>query len=101
MLPLPAVSPAGKATTHPDPETSMILSLVIAVLVAIGAVLGLATTKPDTFRVERATTIQAPPDKVFPLINDFHNWAGWSPWEKMDPGMKRTHSGAQSGKGAV
>ena len=76
----------------------MILSVV---LVAVLAVLGLAATKPDTFQVQRSTTIQAPPDKIFPLINDFRRWAEWSPWEALDPAMQRTHSGAASGQGAV
>src|SRR5206468_3186084 len=53
------------------------------------------------FRIERGTTIKAPPEKIFALINDFHNWGSWSPWEKMDPTMKRTHSGPPSGLGAV
>jgi Polyketide cyclase / dehydrase and lipid transport len=56
---------------------------------------------PFSFSVQRKTSIQAPPDKIFPLINDFHNWNSWSPWEKLDPGMTRIHSGAASGKGAV
>jgi len=76
-----------------------IIAIVLAVLVV--AILGLAMTKPDSFSVQRKTSIQAPPDKIFPLINDFHNWNSWSPWEKLDPGMNRTHSGAQNGKGAV
>jgi Polyketide cyclase / dehydrase and lipid transport len=76
-----------------------IIAIVLAVLVV--AILGLAMTKPDSFSVQRKMSIQAPPDKIFPLINDFHNWNSWSPWEKLDPGMTRTHSGAASGKGAV
>ena len=76
-----------------------IVLMVLAVLVV--AILGLAMTKPDFFSVQRKTSIQAPADKIFPLINDFHNWNSWSPWEKLDPGMTRTHSGAPSGKGAV
>ena len=79
----------------------MIKKIVIVVVVALAAILIFAATKPDTFRVERSTTIKAPPEKIFPLINDFHNWPTWSPWEKMDPAMKRAHSGAASGKGAV
>ncbi len=74
---------------------------LIVIVVLIAAVLGLAATKPDRFRVERSATIKAPPEKVFALINDFHHWGQWSPWEKLDPAMKRTHSGAPSGKGAV
>lgn len=68
---------------------------------AIAVVLVLAMLKPDSFRVERSTTISAPPEKVFALIQDFHQWGQWSPWEKIDPEMKRTHSGAESGPGAV
>jgi uncharacterized protein YndB with AHSA1/START domain len=79
----------------------MLKIIAIVVVVAIAAVLGLAATKPDTFRVQRAASIKAPPDKVFALINDFHQWSQWSPWEKLDPDMKRTFSGPASGKGAV
>jgi uncharacterized protein YndB with AHSA1/START domain len=79
----------------------MIKIVLIALSVLIAAVLGLALTKPDTFRVVRSATIKAPPEKVFAVINDFHNWTSWSPWEKLDPAMKRTHSGAASGKGAI
>jgi uncharacterized protein YndB with AHSA1/START domain len=45
--------------------------------------------------------VKAPPENIFPLINDFHQWASWSPWENKDPGMKRTFSGTASGRGAV
>jgi Polyketide cyclase / dehydrase and lipid transport len=45
--------------------------------------------------------VQAPAEAIFPLINNFHQWARWSPWEKRDPAMKRDYSGAESGKGAV
>jgi uncharacterized protein YndB with AHSA1/START domain len=73
--------------------------LVVVALVAI--VLIIAAFKPSNFAVTRTATIQAPPDKVFPLINDFHNWPTWSPWEKLDPNMKRTLSGPPSGAGSV
>ena len=79
----------------------MINIIAIIVVVLIAALLGFAATRPDTFRVQRATSIKAPPEKIFALINDFHSWGSWSPWEKMDPTMKRTHSGAANGKGAV
>lgn len=79
----------------------MIKIILIALAVLIATVLGLAVTKPDTFRIQRAVTIKAPPEKIFAVINDFHNWTSWSPWEKLDPAMKRTHSGAASGKGAI
>lgn len=65
------------------------------------AVAGIAATKPDTFRVERTTTIQASPEDVFALITDFRRWEAWSPWEARDPAMVRTHSGSAAGEGAV
>lgn len=79
----------------------MLKAIAIVVLVVIAAILGYAATRPDTFRVERSATIQAPPEKILPLVDDFHRWTAWSPWEKLDPAMKRTHSGAPRGKGAV
>ena len=65
------------------------------------AVLVLAATKPDRFSVRREATIQAPAEKIFPLIDDFHQWVAWSPWEHRDPVLKRTYGGAERGKGAA
>ena len=75
--------------------------IAVALAVVVIGILIYASTRPDTFRVQRTTTIKAPPEKIFALINDLHAWASWSPYEKKDPGMKRTFSGAPSGKGAV
>ncbi|CAN5788536.1 SRPBCC family protein [soil metagenome] len=55
----------------------------------------------DTFTVERSTHVDAPPQRVYDQIVDFHNWTRWSPWEEMDPDMQRTYDGADSGAGAV
>src|SRR3954469_17876740 len=76
---------------------------VIAILLAlaIAAVLVLASRKPDTFRVQRTAAIKAPPEKIFPLIADFHQWRAWSPYEDRDPGLQRSYSGAAHGRGAV
>ena len=79
----------------------MIKTIAIAIVVLIAAFLIYAATKPDTFRVQRAASINAPPEKIFALINDFHSWSSWSPYEKKDPTMKRTLSAATNGKGAV
>lgn len=81
--------------------TDMLKTLGLIVVGALVAVLLFAATRPDSFRVERSITVQAPPDKVFALINDFRRWPEWSPWEKLDPQMKRTFGGAASGPGAV
>jgi uncharacterized protein YndB with AHSA1/START domain len=79
------------------------IALTVAVLLVVGAVavLILAMTKPDTLHVERSASIKAPPDKVFALISNLQDWTAWSPYEHKDPAMKRTHSGAASGKGAI
>jgi hypothetical protein len=80
-------------------EVIAIIAVVLAI--AIAAILILAASKPNTFSVERAISVKAPPEKIFPLINDFHQWVSWSPYENKDPAMKRSYSGAESGKGAV
>lgn len=77
------------------------LTVFLVIVVAIAAVLAYAATRPNTFRIERSARIDAPPDKIFPLISDFRNWRLWSPWEKMDPALRRAYGGAPAGKGAV
>jgi len=79
----------------------MIKTLAIGVVVLIAALLLFAATRPDTFRVQRAASIKARPEKIFALINDLHGWDAWSPYEKKDPAMKRAYSGAAQGKGAA
>lgn len=79
----------------------MFKTIAAFVAVGIAAVLIFASTRPDSFHVERSTLIKAPPDKIFGLINDFHRWTAWSPWEGLDPAMQRTHSGAAQGVGAA
>jgi uncharacterized protein YndB with AHSA1/START domain len=80
-------------------EVIAIIAIILAIAIAI--VLLIALTKPNTFAVQRAISIKAPAEKIFALINDFHQWGTWSPYENKDPAMKRTYSGANSGKGAV
>lgn len=75
------------------------LLLILAVLVV--ALLARARTRPDTFRIERSIRIAAPMVQVAEQIDDFHEWAKWSPWEHIDPTMTRKFSGAATGVGAV
>jgi hypothetical protein len=72
--------------------------LVLVVLIAVLAIV--VYFQPDDFAVERSAVIPAPASAVFPLVNDFHRWSAWSPWEKIDPNMKRTFSDPAAGKGA-
>jgi hypothetical protein len=74
---------------------------VLLLVVVLGVVLAYAATRPDVFRVQRTASIKAPPDRIFPLINDFRRWSSWSPYERKDPAMKKTYSGAAAGTGAV
>ena len=75
--------------------------IVIGAMIAV-AVVGLlvyASTKPDSFHVERRVRIAAPPQAIFPLINDLHRWEAWTPYNK-DPAMKKTYTGSAAGVGA-
>lgn len=75
--------------------------IILATMILLVVTLLLyASTKPDTFRLQRSTTISAPADKVLPFINDFHSWPSWSSWEMLDPQLKRSYGGAPQGKGA-
>jgi uncharacterized protein YndB with AHSA1/START domain len=80
---------------------TIVIIIVVILVVAVAAVLGYAAMQPDTFRIERSAGIKAPPEKIFAILSDFHQWGSWSPWEKLDLAMKKTHSGAASGKGAI
>lgn len=79
----------------------MIKKILLALVVLLGGFLAVAAMQPDDYSVTRTAAIAAPPEKVFPLVNNFHNWSGWSPWAKLDPQMKESYSGPESGTGAV
>ncbi len=76
------------------------MTVGIAAVLAIAAVLVYAAIKPDTFLVRRSALIHAAPEDIFPLIDDLQAQSAWSPFEK-DPNMTRTHSAAPRGKGAI
>lgn len=78
----------------------MLKLILILIVLAIIVILVYASTRPDTFRVERSAYFKATSDKVFAQINDFHNWAAWSTWERMDPTMSKSYGGAANGLGA-
>ncbi len=79
----------------------MAKKIALVLLLLIAGALVYAATRPTTFSVERSTTINAPPQKIFAIIEDFKQWSAWSPWDKMDPDMKRTYSGSERGLGAI
>lgn len=79
----------------------MLKTVAITLVSMVGALLLYASTRPDSFRVERSILIQSPPDRIFALVNDLHQWELWSPWETIDPQLQRTYSGAPQGQGAI
>lgn len=79
----------------------MILKTIIVIAILIAGVLIFAASKPATFHIQRSIAIQASPDKVFPLINNLHNWPYWAPQDREDATTRRTFSGPESGVGAV
>ena len=81
--------------------TTALIVIAVILVVAIAAVLILAAMRPDTFVIQRSMTINAPAEKIFPLINDYKNWSSWSPYEKIDPEMVRTYSGSATGVGSI
>lgn len=79
----------------------MVRKILIGIAVVIVLFVLVVATRPSTFHIERSTTIAAPPESAFAPVNDFHAWGAWSPWEKIDPQMKRTFEGAPSGAGSI
>lgn len=51
--------------------------------------------------LSRRTHIDADPARVHDLLDDFHRWREWSPWEDLDPALQRTYSGPDRGVGAT
>jgi len=80
---------------------SMLKKVLIGIVVVIAGFLAVVAIQPAEFHITRSATIAAPPAAVFAQVNDFHNWEAWSPWEKIDPQMKRTYEGPLSGRDAV
>jgi hypothetical protein len=79
----------------------MTLPILVAAAMLVAAFVAVVVTRPAKFRIERSIAIAAPPERAFAQVNDFRNWVGWSPWEKMDPAMKKTFDGADAGAGAI
>jgi Polyketide cyclase / dehydrase and lipid transport len=78
----------------------MFSRILIVLVVVVGGFLAYAYTRPDTYRVERTEKIEAPTPVVYSQLEDFKAWGAWSPWDKLDPNMKKTFEGAPKGKGA-
>jgi hypothetical protein len=78
----------------------MLVGIVIGLVIIVVLFAVIVALSPDGFRVTRSITIPASLVAIFPHVNDLHKWEAWSPWERMDPGMKKTFEGPASGTGA-
>ncbi len=78
----------------------MLIKILASGAAATALLAGFVASRPSEFHIERSIDVAAPPERVKAQVNDFHAWTAWSPYEKKDPGMKRTYSGAPSGEGS-
>ncbi len=74
---------------------------LLFLLAGVSAFIAYVSLQPDTFKIARSTIIDAPPERIYPLLNDLHNWAGWSPWARLDPQQVVTFEGSPLGAGAI
>ena len=79
----------------------MLKKILIVVSIAIASVLAFAATRPDTYRVSRSIQTTAAPERIYQVVNDFHHFPAWSPWQKLDPAMRVSLGGAPAGVGAT
>src|SRR5258706_7793576 len=79
----------------------MLIKILIILAVVIVAFIVIVAMQPAAFRIVRSAMMSAPPDVVFERVNDFHKWGDWSPWDKIDPNLKRTFEGSPAGMGAI
>lgn len=79
----------------------MLKKLLGGLAAAILVLVGVIASRPADFKMQRSATLPVTPDVAFALVNDFHRWSEWSPWDKLDPNQKTTYSGAESGLGAI
>jgi uncharacterized protein YndB with AHSA1/START domain len=74
--------------------------IAIGLVLIVAALLVYASTRPDTFAMSRSTTINAPPDKIFPLIDSLRGFNQWNPFLAPDPAAKLDYFGPEHGVGA-
>jgi uncharacterized protein YndB with AHSA1/START domain len=79
----------------------MLKKLGLGFAAVLGALALFVASRPAAFHIERSTAIDAPPEVVFPLVNDLRAWPQWSPYEHRDPSMRRHYEGPEAGEGAI
>ena len=79
----------------------MFKKILIGLILIVAILAGVIAMQPGEFNISRSAKMAAPPAAPFEQVNDFHKWQAWSPWDKIDPAMKRTYEGPESGVGAI
>src|SRR4026207_1303953 len=85
----------------PKTQTIMITKILIGLAAILAVFLIVVAFRPADFRVERSAALSASPAALFEHVNDHHKFAVWNPFLKLDPNVKNTYSGPDSGVGAV
>jgi len=79
----------------------MLIQILIGVAAVIALLVIVVALQPTKFRIARTLKIPAPASAIFPHVNDMRKWLAWSPWERVDPTMKRTYEGSATGVGSI
>jgi uncharacterized protein YndB with AHSA1/START domain len=79
----------------------MLKTALLVVAAVIAALLVYAAFRPDSFRLSRSGTIDAPPDRVFALINELRRFNEWNPFARMDPQNAITYDAVTAGVGGA
>ncbi len=77
-----------------------LVRLSLFLVIALAGILVTATTRPDDFAVTRSIAINAPAQKIYPLINDIKTMDSWNPFARQE-GVKSNYSGPAAGPGAT
>lgn len=102
----PANPPAAGSPGAAEPAATsgfpwVFVKILLALLIILAVLAGVVAMQPSDFKIVRSATIDAPPEKVFAQVNDFHAWQAWSPWANLDPNAKNTFEGPEAGKDAT
>ncbi len=79
----------------------LVLRLLAVLALLLAGFLGYAATKPDSFQIARSIEIKAPPEKIFPMVNDLQAFNTWNPFYGKDPAATFAYAGPPAGNGAI
>lgn len=79
----------------------MLRKALLLLVVLVAALVAFVATRPAAFRVERSLVVRESPEALFGMVADFHRWADWSPWARLDPAMQATYGGVPGEVGAT